>query len=162
MTATIITEWKSPVSLTGDAAILDHPKTAFFCSQQYPAKIVLPSLDWAEQARDSGACIISGFQSLLEENVRDILLLGEQPLIWVIGRKPYAKPPAWAATALQKNRLLIISTSTVPRPDSTTANQRNRFIAAVADNIVVGHATPGGNVARTLQNTDKPLQYVAQ
>lgn len=153
--------WKNPIMAMGDERILALPKTAFFASQRYPARAVLPSFDWAEQARDDGICVISGFHSLLEQNVRDILLMGRQPLIWAIARKSYVKPPQWAQQSLAEGRLLILSAITQKQQSISTTDSRNRFTLAIADNIVVGHATPNGKIAGLLQGAAKPVQYLA-
>ncbi|MCH9717713.1 MAG: DNA-binding protein [Gammaproteobacteria bacterium] len=157
-----ITGWQKPVTITGDEAILKQQKTAFFCSQKYPAKAVLPSFDWAEQARDNGICVVSGFHSLVEQNIRDILLMGEQPLIWVIARSSYQNPPEWAKKALESNRLLIISPISEKQQSNRTTDTRNRLIVAIADHIVIGYAAPGGKIESALQTSNKPPQRLAQ
>ena len=54
--------------------------------------------------------------------------------------------------ALDEGRLLIISPfpDSVTRITAATARMRNRFMLAFAERIVVGYASPNGNLAQAL------------
>lgn len=54
-------------AMTGNQGILKLRKTAFLCSRRVPASAVLKCYDWAIAQRESGNCIISGFQSQMEK-----------------------------------------------------------------------------------------------
>jgi hypothetical protein len=71
----------------------------------------------------------------LEQDVLHFLLKGNQPLILVLARKMYRDLPAELLTAIDANRLLIISTSEAPRQSRQTAFARNEYIAELSDNI---------------------------
>ncbi len=49
------------VSSLGNTELLKLRKTAFLCSREIPASVVLKCYDWAIEQRDQGNCIISGF-----------------------------------------------------------------------------------------------------
>jgi hypothetical protein len=131
----------------GPIALLDHPKTGFFCSSQCPGSIVLKTFDAITRMRDEGQILIGGFHSVMERECLGILLRGRQPVIWVPARSivgMHLKPelvPAFIA-----GRLLILSPFP-PKDKRITAAQaeaRNRFVGALADRVFVPHAAPGG------------------
>ena len=54
--------------MIGNAAILDCPdKVAFLSSRRTLAADVLKCYEWAEKVRGTGRCVISGFQSPIEQ-----------------------------------------------------------------------------------------------
>jgi len=125
-------------------------KTAFLCSRQVPASIVLKCYDWAIEQRERGRCIISGFHSQIEKDVLHYLLQGKQPIIVLLARglKKLVEPELRAA--ISKNRLLIITPFELntTRVSQETANKRNDLMIQFADEIFVAYARPGGNVER--------------
>ena len=89
-----------------------------------------------------------GFHFVMEWECLRILLRGRQPIIWVPARsiagmrlKPELQP------AFKDGRLLILSpfapTPMNARVTAALAQQRNRFVGALADRIFVPHAAPG-------------------
>jgi hypothetical protein len=71
------------VETVGNNEILKLSKTAFLCSRQAPAGVVLKCYDWAIAQREAGHCIISAFHSQLEKDVLHYLLKGNQPVTLV-------------------------------------------------------------------------------
>ncbi len=141
----------------GNADILSNRKTAFLCSRTYPARAVLRIYDWAKEMRESGECVLSGFHSLLERDVLDVLLRGSQPIILAAARGLPKRYSADVRQAIDKGRLLVIS----PFPDSVrritadTSLQRNRMMLALADTIVIGHMSRDGVLAEALSTVDR-------
>jgi hypothetical protein len=95
--------------------------------------------------RDEGQTLIGGFHSVMEWECLGIFLRGCQPVIWVPARsivgmrlKPELVP------AFKVGRLLILSPLAPNHKRITTAlaEERNRFVAALADRIFVPHAAP--------------------
>ena len=74
------------IAYLGNTELLKLPKTAFLCSRQVPAGVVLKFYDWAIAQREAGRCIISGFHSQLEKDVLHYLLKGTQPIILALAR----------------------------------------------------------------------------
>jgi predicted Rossmann fold nucleotide-binding protein DprA/Smf involved in DNA uptake len=131
--------------------ILGTRKTAIFCSTKCPGGAILAATETARQVRDSGVTVISGFHSPVEKECLRILLKGRQPIIICPARalESMRIPAAWRS-ALDAGRLLILSqfSQSPRRPTVETARQRNDLVAALADNALVIHATPGGETAR--------------
>ena len=138
----------------GNKEILNLPKTAFLCSRQVPASVVLKCYDWAIAERESGNCIISGFHSPLEKDVLHYLLKGTQPIIIALARGLKIRVEAELKKPLDQGRLLIITPfeDSVKRVTIATAAIRNRMMIEIADKVVVGYASPGGQLEQLLAN----------
>ncbi len=132
------------VNAIGNEDIADKHKTAFICSRRFPAEAVLRIYDWAREIRESEGCVISGFHSLMERDVLNILLKGSQPLILAAARGLPKRYSPIMRRALEEGRLLVVSPfpDSVVRVTSDTARRRNRFMLEVADCIVIGHTDP--------------------
>jgi predicted Rossmann fold nucleotide-binding protein DprA/Smf involved in DNA uptake len=134
----------------GPLQLLDLPKIGFFCSSQCPGAIILKTFDAITRMRDEGLVLIGGFHSAMEWECLGILLRGSQPVIWVPARSivgMYLKPEL--APAFEAGRLLILS-SFQPKHRRVTAalaEERNRFVAALAVRVFVPHAAPNSRTA---------------
>jgi len=138
----------------GNKDILKEHKTAFLCSRQCTAQVILKSFDWAREQREAKSCIICGNHSPIEKDVFDILLRGEQPLILVLARGMKTRWEAEIETAINNNRLLVISPfpGSVKRITRDTAEERNEIILSLADEIVIGYISPGGQLEELLSD----------
>ena len=134
----------------GPSTIIIGPKLGFFCSSQCPGSVILKTFDAITAMRNQGTVIIGGFHSPMEWECLGILLRGRQPVIWAPARsihrmhlKPELQP------AFNAGRLLILSPFEAKhkRVTAALAEERNRFVAALADRILMAHAAPG---SRTL------------
>lgn len=133
----------------GSQALLNEPLTAFFSSRQCPGTAIRAAMDWAlEQAR-TRQLVVSGFHSPLEQSVLTVLLQARCPVVAVLAR-PVAGarlPPEWAEP-LAQGRMAVVSAATRSgRLTESLAAQRNEWVAALARQIVVAHASPGGRLA---------------
>lgn len=136
------------LSALGNLDLLSLPKTALFCSARCPGKVVLPAYDQAARWRDAGRCVISGFHSPVEKECLQILLRGEQPIIICPARAlPWRLSPEWEKP-LAAGRMVILSafTATANRITAALAARRNEFVAALADEVFIVHATVGGHL----------------
>lgn len=97
------------VDKIGNPDLLKLPKTAFLCSRQVPAMVVLTCYDWAIEQREQGNCVIGGFHSQIEKDVLHYLLKGKQPIILALARGLKTKIEPELKTPLDNGRLLIIS-----------------------------------------------------
>ena len=140
------------IAYLGNTELLKLPKTAFLCSRQVPAGVVLKCYDWAIAQREAGRCIISGFHSQLEKDVMHYLLKGNQPIILVPARGLKKRLEPELKDAINEKRLLIVTPfdEKVKRVTRETASQRNRFMAELADEIFVAYALPGGNIEKLI------------
>ena len=151
------------LALHGDASLLDRPLTAFFCSNKCPGDLILRAYDLAQAWRDKGEAIIGGFHTPVEKDVLDILMKGEQPIVICpargIGRMRL--PKEWKA-GIDAKRLLILSPfkDNENRVTAKLAEERNRFVAAIADRLFIAYAQPGGKteaLARHAIEQGKPV-----
>jgi len=137
----------SVVTAIGDMGLLNTKLIGFFCSVKCPGKLIIQVHDLAHKLRQAGATVISGFHSPVEQECLRILLRGTQPVVICPARSmekmriraKYRKP-------LDQGRLLFLSPF-LDRPHRTTAQsalRRNYFVAALANQIFVAHAEPGG------------------
>ncbi|MDD4191357.1 MAG: DNA-binding protein [Mangrovibacterium sp.] len=138
----------------GNKDILKNHKTAFLCSRQCTAQVVLKSFDWAREQREAKNCIICGNHSQIEKDVFGILLRGDQPLILVLARGMKTRWEPAIEAAIEKNRLLVISSfpKEVKRITKETAEMRNENILSLADEITIGYKTQGGQLEKLLLN----------
>jgi hypothetical protein len=138
------------VSSFGDTELLKLHKTAFLCSREIPASVVLKCYDWAIEQRDKGNCVIGGFHSKIEKDVFHYLLPGTQPVIIALARGMKEKIEPKLKAAVDAGRLLIVTPfkNSVKRVTAETAEKRNRFMIELADEVVIGYAGKGGMLER--------------
>ncbi len=147
----------------GNTELLKLKKTAFLCSRKAPASVVLKCYDWAIEQREKGNCVISGFHSQLEQDVLHYLLKGKQPIILALARGLKDKLEPEFEKPLAEGRLLIISPfeRSVKRMSSDRAEVRNKMMVELSDNVMIGYASPGGNLDRLIQDTNgKQVEYL--
>jgi len=138
------------VSSLGNTELLKLRKTAFLCSREIPASVVLKCYDWAIEQRNLGNCVISGFHSKIEKDVFHYLLVGKQPIIMALARGMKNKIEPDLKTAINTGSLLIVTPfeNSVKRVTAETAERRNRFMIELADEVVIGFASKGGMLER--------------
>ena len=137
------------VALWGERAIWfkrNGRLLALFCSAKAPASIILQVHDLAQRWRTDEVTIISGFHSPVERECLEVLLRGPGAVIVCPARgldrmrlkREYREPMA-------AGRLLLMSPfgEKVRRMTAATALTRNRFVAALADTVLIAHAQPG-------------------
>jgi len=139
------------VQVKGNAATLEHPKVALFCSVKCPGKLILDTYDLARRFRDAGVLVISPFHSPMEQECLRILLRSPHSVIWCLARGFYRKLPPGPAeirTALAEGRLVMATPfpDTVRHITTETATLRNRLVAEMASAVVVAHAAPGSKM----------------
>ena len=137
--------------LTDREARLNGDLWALFCSSRCPAQIILRAHELAQQFRASGVPTIGGYHSPVEKECLRVLLRGSQPIILCPARsiENMRLSPTWKG-ALAEGRLLLLSIfdSKHRRSTAALANQRNAFVAALADKICIAHASES---SKTLQ-----------
>jgi hypothetical protein len=148
------TDAPKTIKIVGPSAPLSLPLTAFLCSKETPGATILKAFDQAAAWRDTGQCVISGFHSPLEQQILDILLRGKQPIVMALARSVGAlRMPAAQRDALNDGRLTIISpfTGCEKRVTADLAHHRNRFVAALADEVIFAFISPGGRLSRVAE-----------
>lgn len=146
----------------GNTDLLKLPKTAFLCSRQVPASVVLKCYDWAIEQREKGNCVISGFHSQIEKDVLHYLLKGKQPIILVLARGLKEKTKPEFEKPIEQGRLLIITPfeKKVKRVTEQTAETRNQLMTDLADSITVGYASEGGKLEKLVQTSQKSISRI--
>jgi hypothetical protein len=146
----------------GNTDLLKLCKTAFLCSRQVPASVVLKCYDWAIQQREKGVCVISGFHSQIEKDVLHYLLKGKQPIILALARGLKEKLEPEFVKPLEQGRLLIITPfdKNIKRVTEQTSEIRNSLMLELADRIAIGYASPGGQLESLLKETDKQISRI--
>ena len=141
------------ISYFGNKSILEAHKTAFLCSRKCPSEIVIKSLDWAVEKKNTGQCVISGFHSRIEKDVFNILLKGTQPIILVLARGMKTHWPLEIKNAVKQDRLLVVSPfeQSSTRTTQETANIRNKYMLQIADEIYIPYYTPNGNLDKLIK-----------
>jgi predicted Rossmann fold nucleotide-binding protein DprA/Smf involved in DNA uptake len=146
--------WNSPCTqlwAIGNLGILKTRLLGFFCATRCPGNVIVHTYDLARAMRDSGIPVISGFHSPMEKECLDILLRGTQPIVICPARsiERMRLPAAWR-TPLAEARLLVLSPFPAyhQRPTTALAEQRNRFVATLADEIFVAYAGAGSRIER--------------
>lgn len=161
---TLLSTWQqerhgSLITGRGEASLLVGSVTAFFASRQCPGTAIHAAMDWAMQQAKTKAPVISGFHSPLERSVLEILLTAKSPAVFVLARDA-AKARLSAAwmEAMQAGRLVVVSAALEIPPARLTdarAHQRNEIAASLAQVIVVAHTSPGGQLAKQVQQWRK-------
>lgn len=146
----------------GNLELLKLHKTAFLCSREIPASIVLKCYDWAIEQREKGNCVISGFHSQIEIDVLHYLLKGDQPIILALARGLKKSIEPEFKEALEKERLLIVTPfgKEVTRITSKNAMIRNELMISLAENISIGYANKNGNIEKLISQTKKSIHKV--
>jgi len=145
---------KVTMKYLGNKDILNGRKTGFLSSQKCTADVVLKSYDWAKQMRTGGKCVITGNHSQIEKDVYEILLKGKQPLILVLARGLQKRYDTSVKKAIDEGRLLVISPfeANINRVTREGALVRNKLIIELADEMMVGYITEGGQLEEILKN----------
>lgn len=137
---------------------LELPMTGLFGSKDAPGDVVLRTFDQAAAWRDAGRCVVSGFHSPMEQECLRILLRGRQPVVLVLARglegmrlkKEWREP-------VEDGRLLLLSPfpEHVKRPTRALAEERNRLVAALAEEVWFSYIRPGGSLEGLVEETVK-------
>jgi len=151
----LLPEWYDPVHMLGSQEILESKKLALFCSRRCPGNLILKAYDLARSLREDGVTVISGFHTPVEKECLRILLRGSQPIIISPARSIEGMriPSEWKQ-AFEQNRLLLISPFEKKhrRMTAALAEQRNQFIASIADDLLFIHAAIGSQTEQFARN----------
>lgn len=151
------------VTAIGNVDILQQQTLALFCSVKCPGRLILQTYDLAQALREAGVVVIGGFHSPMEQECLRLLLRGKQPIVVCPARsiETLRLPVEWRP-ALATGRLLVLSPfdARLRRQTAELAQRRNRFVAALADEVFIAYAAPGSRseaFAREMTVAGKPL-----
>jgi predicted Rossmann fold nucleotide-binding protein DprA/Smf involved in DNA uptake len=132
--------------ILGSEALIRRRKLGLICSQKCPGDVILKAYDVARLVRGSGLALVSGFHSPIERDCLSILLRGSDPIIIVQAHKLSTSrlPMEWQS-AVDAGRLLLLSPfgKKEKRVTKELATKRNRFVASIADEVLIPYAAPG-------------------
>lgn len=152
-----------PLSALGDPAILRRPTLALLCSSRCPGTLIVRIYNLARSLRDRGVTVASGFHSPIEKDCLPLLLRGDGPIVVCPARSLAGlRPPAEWQPAIAAGRLLVLSPfpEKYRRVTAGLARERNEFVAALADQVLIAHAAEGSSLislAETVLAYQKPL-----
>jgi len=146
------------LSTIGNANLLGNYKVGLFCSVSCPADAILAAHNAAREFDENGTTVISGFHSPVEKECLRVLLDGKQGIIICLARSlvKIRIPKEWRE-ALDAGRLLVLSPfeKRPRRVDTWSGRRRNELVAALADEVLIIHATPGGQIERISELVDR-------
>lgn len=151
------------VTARGNVDILRTRMLALFCSVRCPGDLIVKTYDLARSLRDAGVPVIGGFHSPMEKECLTLLLRGKQPVAICLARalENVRLPGAWRAP-LAEGRLLLLSPFSEKhhRVVAELATIRNKFVAAIADEVFIAYAGAGSKteqLCREVLAWDKPV-----
>ena len=122
----------------GNKDLLGRNLTAFLASRTVLLASVLPCYDWATSLSPGADCVVSGFQSHIEQDVLHFLLKKKIPVIVVLARRLYSQIPKALQEAHDEGRVLFISICNSVRGSRATALARNKYAAEISRKVVFG------------------------
>lgn len=123
----------------GNEKLLESYMLGFLCSTKVGSRAILPCYDWATSL-PLGSVVVSGFHSPIERDLLPLLLGAGYSVVVVMARRFYTTIPAEWQAAFDEGRILIVSTAPeASRVSRTAAEQRNDYIAQLADRLVFGY-----------------------
>ena len=123
---------------TGKIELLDRKTIAFLSSRTIATDKVMACYDWASSLNTETDCVVSGFQSPIEQDVLHFLLKNRIPVIVVLARAMYKQIPEELEEAYNDGRVLFISISNNTRVNKATASIRNRYVVDLAQEVLFG------------------------
>lgn len=144
----------------GYTGLLSLPKVGFLAASHVPSDEVMRCYDWAVQLAGSEQCVVSGFSSRLERDVLHFLLKGTCPIIVVLARRMYKAMPEEWQPAIDKGRMLIISTSDASRQSRQTAQLRNQYVAEISDIFYLVGAIGTSTLCQLQQLFPKKFRHI--
>ena len=123
---------------SGKLELLDRKTIAFLSSRTIATDKVMACYDWATNLNAETDCVVSGFQSPIEQDVLHFLLKNRIPVIVVLARAMYKQIPEELEEAYNDGRVLFISISNNTRVNKATASIRNRYVVGLAQEILFG------------------------
>jgi hypothetical protein len=160
--STELRAWKK-VGVLGAVEVLRKPALGLFCSIRCPGKVILAVYDLARALRDAGVPVIGGFHTPMEKECLDLLLRGVQSIVICPARGlDNMRLPAALKKGVESGRVTLLSPfgARQRRAKADLAEERNRFVAAIATEVFVAYAAPEGKtegLCQSLVASGKPL-----
>jgi predicted Rossmann fold nucleotide-binding protein DprA/Smf involved in DNA uptake len=146
----------------GNRDLLATPKTAFLCDENIPDSAVTACHDWAIGQRNTGRCVICGFQTKIERDVFQSLIEGPQLIIVSLARGFPIRLDFTLSEGIANNRLLIVTPfpEEVQRVTEETIERRNRTMIGLADELVFGFVSKNGSLEKLVVELEHKKQMM--
>lgn len=134
------------VTVIGAAHRLGEPKLGLFCSGTWDEGAKAIALELLAQLRDVGVGVMGGFHSPPERDCLEVLMQGQQLVIECPARSlHHLRLSSAQDAAIAQNRLILLSPFKAHhhRKTAALAQQRNQFVAALADALLILQAPLG-------------------
>jgi predicted Rossmann fold nucleotide-binding protein DprA/Smf involved in DNA uptake len=130
----------------GNRCILNARKLAFVCSVRCAASVILKVYDFTRLIGKDDLALLGGFHSPIEKDCLEFLLRGSSAVIVCPARRLSSSrlPREWRK-AIETGRMLLLSPfdDKQKRATAELAAERNRFVAGIADEVLIAYAHPG-------------------
>ena len=123
---------------TGNKDLMSKKLTAFLSSRTIATDKVMACYDWATSLNAESDCVVSSFQSPMEQDVLHFLMKSKIPVIVILARAMYKNIPEELKAAYNCGRVLFISISNNPRVNKATAQIRNKYVVDIANEVLFG------------------------
>ena len=94
----------------GNGCLSQRSKTGFYASAYLQSDVIMRCYDWATGVSNGDWCIVSGFSLPMERAVLHFLLKGSFLIVVVLVRRLYQIFPEEWRSAMDRGRMLIVST----------------------------------------------------
>jgi len=144
----------------GNQDLLNRRLTAFLSSSTIATDKVMACYDWATSLDADADCVVSGFQSPIEQDVLHFLLKKKIPVVVVLARAMYKQIPEELKEAYDEGRVLFVSISNSTRVNKATAMSRNKYVVDIAHEVLFGMIAEGSSLNEVCQyakDIQKPL-----
>jgi predicted Rossmann fold nucleotide-binding protein DprA/Smf involved in DNA uptake len=148
---------KAPQTLffAGNSSLLNKKKIGLFVSVNCPGTMIFQSYDFVSKMRSrDNISFLSGFHSPMEKECLRSLSIGNAGIIWCLAKSIEAfKLPEELELVFSDGKLLLLSSfpEKISRITKQTALERNKLVAAIADEIFFSYAEPGGKTEKLCQ-----------
>jgi len=142
---------KMGLSVIGETSLLSELLFGLICSVRCPGSIVLQTYDHFQHLKMNRQTFIGGFHSPMERECLRIILSGRSPVIICPARSidRMRIRTDWRPFVVT-GRLSIVSgfSGKQRRSSVRLAEERNRIVAILADEVLIPYAAPGGKTER--------------
>jgi predicted Rossmann fold nucleotide-binding protein DprA/Smf involved in DNA uptake len=153
-------------AILGRVPLLSNAALGLFCADGCPEKLAREVRRLVRALRDTDVAIVSAFETETEKEILSMLLRAKQPAILCPARTLEGlKPPPEVKEAVESGRALLMSPFDAKHKRATAAlaEERDRFIDALAIAVFVAHADERGRseqICRDVRSRHKPVLTV--
>ena len=139
------------LTIIGETSLISEPSLGLICSVRCPGSIVLQTYEFFQCLKLNRRMVIGGFHSPMERECLRIILSGRSPVIIFPARSidRMRIRSEWRAF-VAAGRLAIASAFQGKGRRSTVhlAEERNRIVAFLADEVIIPYGAPGSKTER--------------